>query len=401
MNAHLNRRWADIAAIAMGASAAVTLHLDEETIVRAAELTGDDNPIHLDPAAAREFGQSRQVAHGVILLGAVSRLIGTELPGAGSVWFQNDIEFLAPMYVGDTVTVTVTVRKVSLSTRVVLLDVIAENTSKVVVAQGRAQVRVPAPVLKQDTTMQNHVRVALVTGASHGIGRAVAETLAADGMAVVVGYGSDTAAADACVAAIHAKGGQATAAAADLAVPGGARKLVDAAIASYGHIDVIVHAATPAIVAAPFLETPIDAFRTYFDIYVGAFAELAQLTAPAMKERRFGRLVALLSSAMTEVPAKMAPYVTAKHAAFGLCRALAVELGPWNITVNAVSPSMVVGRRTDELGAAARESMTRKTPLRRLAEAEDVAKAVRFLVGPDGAFVSGANLPVTGGIPSA
>lgn len=249
--------------------------------------------------------------------------------------------------------------------------------------------------------MQNHVRVALVTGASHGVGRAIAETLAASGVAVVVGYGSDHSAAEQCVEGIRAKGGTATAAAADLAVTGGAKKLVDATVAAYGRVDIVVHAATPPIVAAPFMDTSIETFRTYFDIYVSAFAELAQLTAPAMKEARFGRLVTILSSAISEVPARMSPYITAKHAAYGLCRALAVELGPSNITVNAVSPSMVVGRRTDELGAAARESMTRKTPLRRLAEAEDVANAVRFLVGPEGAFVSGANLPVTGGIPTA
>jgi len=397
----MSPRWADLSAIAAGASASATLRLDEDTIARAAEWTGDANPIHVDPAAAREFGQSRTVAHGVILLGAISRLIGSELPGPGSVWFQNDIEFTAPMYAGDTVTVTLTVRQVSLSARVVVLDVVAENASKTVVAQGRARVRVPAPISQQDTTMQNDTRVAVVTGGSQGIGRTVAETLGASGLAIVVGYGSDGEAAASCVAAIREKGGRAEAVAANLTAAGGVQQLVDGALAAFGRIDVIVHAATPPITTAPFLETPIDAFRTYFDMYVGALAHLVQLTAPAMKERRFGRIVTLLSSAIDELPPKLSPYITAKHAALGLCRSLAVELGPANITVNAVSPSMVVGRRTDELGSAARETMTRKTPLRRLAEAQDVANAVEFLVSDEASFVSGANLPVTGGLPSA
>jgi NAD(P)-dependent dehydrogenase (short-subunit alcohol dehydrogenase family) len=120
--------------------------------------------------------------------------------------------------------------------------------------------------------------------------------------------------------------------------------------------------------------------------------------APGMKERRYGRIVAVSSSATAEVPAKFAAYVTAKHALLGLCRAQAVELGPWNITVNTVSPSMLISDFSDEAGLAAREIVARRTPLRRLGDADEVAQAIAFLVSEDAGFVSGANLPVTGGI---
>jgi NAD(P)-dependent dehydrogenase (short-subunit alcohol dehydrogenase family) len=135
-----------------------------------------------------------------------------------------------------------------------------------------------------------------------------------------------------------------------------------------------------------------------FDTYVIALADLARLTAPGMKERRHGRIVAILSSAIAEAPPKLAAYTTAKHAVLGLCRSLAVELGPWDITVNAVSPSLVIGRHADELGAAGREAVARRTPLRRLAESGDVAGSVRFLLSDEAKFISGANLPVTGGL---
>jgi NAD(P)-dependent dehydrogenase (short-subunit alcohol dehydrogenase family) len=117
-----------------------------------------------------------------------------------------------------------------------------------------------------------------------------------------------------------------------------------------------------------------------------------------MKDRQFGRIVGILSSAISEVPTKMAAYITGKQALLGFCRALAVELGPWNISVNTVSPSMIVSEYSDQAGVGAREAMTRKTPLRRLGHADDVARAIVFLVGQDGSFVSGANLPVTGGV---
>jgi 3-oxoacyl-[acyl-carrier protein] reductase len=389
--------WADFDALVLGASAAATVQVDEALVARTAALTGDDNPIHVDAVAARRFGQSRPVAHGVILLGAISKLIGTELPGPGSIWFQNEVEFIAPIYVGDVVTVTVSVARLSHATRIVVLDVDARNADGTVVARGKATVRVPAAIQDEDTPMQVQERVALVTGATGGIGGEIAGALAGSGMRVLVGYHSDATAAAACVARIRACGGAAESAAANLAA-GGAADLVTAAMLAFGRVDAVIHAATPPITYAPFLETPPEVFRNYFESYVNSLAELARLTAPGMKERHHGRIVTILSSALSEVPPKLSAYVTAKHAALGLCRALAVEFGPWNITVNAVSPSMVVGRHTDAVGSAAREIMARKTPLRRLAEASDVAAAVRFLVGPEGGFVSGANIPVTGGI---
>jgi len=389
--------WADFDALAVGASASATLHVDEALVARTAALTGDDNPIHVDAVAARRFGQSRPVAHGVILLGAISKLIGTQLPGPGSIWFQNEVEFLAPIYVGDVVAVKLAVARLSPATRIVVLDVDARNADGAVVARGRATVRVPVAIHHEETSMDVQERVALVTGATGTIGRAVADALAGSGMRVFVGYHSDGAAAAACVEGIRANGGVAESAAADLGA-GGAGSLVTAAMRAFGRVDAVVHAATPPIAYAAFLDTAPEAFHDYFASYVTSLADLARLTAPGMKERQHGRIVTILSSALTEVPPKLSAYVTAKHAALGLCRALAVEFGPWNITVNAVSPSMVVGRHADTVGSAAREIMARKTPLRRLAEAGDVAAAVRFLVGPDGGFVSGANLPVTGGI---
>lgn len=390
--------WADVARLNPGQSATHTLQIDQAMVDRMAQLTGDDNPIHVDPAAAHRFGQSRPTAHGMILMGLLSRIIGTELPGPGSIWYQNDIEFVAPVFAGDTVTLTVTVRHVSLVTRVVVLDVHAIKAGDTVVAKGQARVRVPAPITRQETHMPEQSQVALVTGASGGIGGAIARVLAASGMSVIVGYHGGEAAAAECVKEIRDAGGTVIPARADLLDRNGPQAMVTAGLDAFGRIDAVVHAATPKIVAAPFMDTPVQTFRDYHEAYVCVLAELVRLTAPGMKERRHGRVITLLSSAIAENPPKMAAYVTAKSAALGLCRALAAELGPWNITVNAISPSMVVGQHTDDIGAAAREIMMRKTPLRRLAEADDVARAVRFLIGADASFVSGAHLPVTGGI---
>jgi 3-oxoacyl-[acyl-carrier protein] reductase len=117
-----------------------------------------------------------------------------------------------------------------------------------------------------------------------------------------------------------------------------------------------------------------------------------------MQERRFGRIIAVLSSAMAEMPPKLGAYIASKYALYGLCRSLAIELGPANVTVNCVSPGMMVSEYADRAGLAAREIVMRKTPLRRLGDPADVANVVTFLASDAAAFVSGANVPVTGGI---
>lgn len=372
--------------------------ITDALIQATATLTGDWNPVHVDEAAARELGESRTVAHGVILLGLVSRLIGTQLPGPGSIWFANDVEFVAPVHAGDEVEVHVRVARVSVATNVVVLDMTARRLPDTPVLRGTAKVRVSGIIGQRDHPMEDSEKTALVTGASRGVGRSIAVSLAARGMRVAVNYRTDEAGARDTVAAITDAGGRAAPMAGDVATADGAARLFDQTMSAFGRVDVIVHNATPPIVAKPYLETTSTDLRSYFDTYVLGLHELVIRAAPQMKERKHGRIIAMLSSYTSEMPPKFSAYITGKHALMGFCRALAIELGPFGITVNMVSPSMLIGPKTDELGMAGREILTRKTPLRRLGDAEDVARTVTFLAGNEASFVSGANVPVTGGI---
>src|SRR5437868_6923169 len=146
-------RWADLSRIRAGDEAHAVVRIDAALIQETARLTGDDNPIHVDPEAARLIGQSRPVAHGVILFGVISRLIGTELPGPGSVWFSNEIEFLSPVYDGDEVTMRLTVTQVSVATRVVVMDVSGTSGGSTPVVRGRVKVRVPEIVVNQERSV--------------------------------------------------------------------------------------------------------------------------------------------------------------------------------------------------------------------------------------------------------
>jgi len=391
-------RWARIEDIREGAEAVVRERITETLVQATAEVTGDWNPLHVDASAARELGESRPVGHGIILLGIVSRLIGMQLPGPGSLWFANAVQFLAPVRPGDEVEVRVRVTRVSVATNVVVLEVTAHRLPDTPVLRGTATVRVASPVAHQDRAMKESEQTVLVTGASRGVGRVIAATLATLGMRVAINYRADERGAREAAEAIADAGGVAQAVAGDVATAEGVGRAYDETMRAFGRLDVIVHNATPAIVAKPYLETTAADYRCFFETYVVGLHELVLRAAPQMRERRHGRIIAILSSSTAEVPSKFAAYIAGKQALFGFCRALAVELGPLGITVNMVSPSMLVGPRTDDLGVGGREILARKTPLRRLGSAEDVARTVAFLAGRDASFLSGANIPVTGGI---
>lgn len=113
-----------------------------------ADATGDFNPVHLEQQDALEAGYSRPVAHGLALLGLVSRIIGWELPGPGSVWLDHHTEFLNPVYAGDEVTVTARIASISHATRIVTLDLEGRNGQEVAVMRGRAKVRAPFASLR-------------------------------------------------------------------------------------------------------------------------------------------------------------------------------------------------------------------------------------------------------------
>ena len=381
-----------------GTSASIRHRVTDADLNATAELTGDCNPIHCDIDAARQFGQSRRVAHGVFLLGLISRLIGTRLPGPGSIWFGSEIEFLAPVHTGDEVEAVVSVQHVSQATNVVVLDVKMLRLPDKTVLKGKAKVILPMRASARERPMEFKEMTAVVTGGTRGIGEAIARKLAANGTKVIVNFKQDDARAEQMTSEIGSSGGTVHAIKADISVAGEVQKLYEKSVAMFGKIDVIVNNATPTIRRKSLLETQPEEFTEYFNTYVMGAFELVRLALPGMRERKFGRVINILTSALSEVPPKMGAYITAKSALHGLSRAMAVEFGPWGINVNMVSPSTVIGHHTDDLGVGAQELIARKVPLRRLCEPEEVADLVLFLVSRSSSYIAGANIPVTGGM---
>lgn len=237
--------------------------------------------------------------------------------------------------------------------------------------------------------------VALVTGASRGIGAAVARTLAAQGAAVAVNYHHSEAAAQSIVAEIQAAGGRALAVKADARDRAQVEAMADAVKAELGPIGILVLNASVGFPMKGFLEYPWEAFEAKLLGEMGAAFHGCRAVVPQMLERKGGSIVAITSGLARNPGWGFCAHSAAKAALEGFVRALAFELGPMGIRVNAVAPGLTLTDATAHLPEKHKLAAAEHTPLRRNGEAQDVAEAVAGIL--QAGFVTGATLPVNGG----
>jgi len=242
-------------------------------------------------------------------------------------------------------------------------------------------------------------KVAIVTGASKGIGASIARHLAAAGAAVVVNYASSKAGAERVVADITREGGRAIAVQADVSNPADITRLFDEATRAFGRLDLLVNNAGVYEFAPLEAVTP-EHFHRQFDLNVLAVL-LASQEALKHFDAAGGSIVNISSVVSSLTPPNAAVYSGTKAAVDAVTRSLAKELGPRNIRVNAINPGMVETEGWHAAGFAEsdiRKQVEAQTPLGRLGQPQDVAPAVVFLASPAAAWITGETLTIAGGL---
>lgn len=242
-------------------------------------------------------------------------------------------------------------------------------------------------------------KVAIVTGASKGIGASIARHLAEAGAAVVVNYASSKGEADRVVAEIAAKSGRAVAVQADLARPADIERLFAEARTAFGRLDILVNNAG-IYQFLPLEEITAEHFHRQFDVNVLGLI-LASKEALGYFGPEGGNIINISSSASRLTPPTSSVYSATKGAVDAVTRVLAKELGPRNIRVNALNPGMVETEGVKAAGMAEsdfRKQVEAQTPLGRIGQPQDIATAAVFLASADSAWITGETLLVSGGM---
>jgi len=242
-------------------------------------------------------------------------------------------------------------------------------------------------------------KVALVTGGSRGLGAATAEALADEGADVAISYVASADKAEAVVARLKAKGVRAVAIRSDQADTAAAKPLVDAVMAAFGRLDILVNNAAIAVQGQTIDTIDLDVANLDRQWQVNVLGAVATTRAAAPVISDGGRIIFIGSLLGSRVPfAGVTEYSATKAAVAGYARGAARDLGCRNITVNTVQPGIM----PTDMAASARDKLPDSVmdlhPIRRIATLEEVAATVCFLAGPNGGYITGSTIDIAGGI---
>jgi 3-oxoacyl-[acyl-carrier protein] reductase len=251
-----------------------------------------------------------------------------------------------------------------------------------------------------DLRLERHV--ALVTGSSQGIGKAVASQLAEEGAHVAVTYHQERERADAVVDEIRAKGGMALALNLDIASFESITQVTEAVAKQWGRIDILVNNAIewgPRRIAQapPFEALAPEEWQPLIRANIEGPFRLIQTVVPSMREYKWGRIVNVSSVAAEDGLPGTGWYSTVKASLHGLTRTLAKELGPAGILINAVMPGLTETGRTANIGPEIRRRVEQNSPIRRILDPEDIAHVIVFLCSARNTAITGEILRASGG----
>lgn len=345
---------------------------------------------------------------GLLSVLLLSTSVGVSLPGEPATFLEFSARLPGRLDLNAVHTLRGTVTHRSMATRIIKKELVAarDNNDTRVILQAKVATLVNKPPRQMPALSELAAstggpalkgKVALVTGASRGIGETTAKVLALAGAKVIVNYHRGAEDAQRIVEEITTAGGESVAIAADVTRADDVRQLLQRGIERYGAIDVLVNNAARDYRPIPFLQLTWDEIQRDLDVIAkGAFL-CCQHAIPFMLERGGGKIINISSVATDDPPPDQTKYVMAKSALVGLTRSLSREFAAKNIQVNLVVPSFVETDFVAHIGEGFRNKIAQDTPMRRHASAVEVANAVLFLASSLSSFTTGQKIMVTGG----
>jgi 3-oxoacyl-[acyl-carrier protein] reductase len=245
-------------------------------------------------------------------------------------------------------------------------------------------------------SLANHV--ALVTGSSTGLGKATAFALAKAGAAVAINYQRNQARAEKVFDEFDKQGLRGMLVRGDVSTPEGVAEVGAAVKEKLGDIDILVINATPDQPQMPIEEYTWQHYQTMIDFFIKSPYLLSRQVLPAMKAKRWGRIINISSEVFQRSVGNFSAYVSAKGGQNGFTRSMATELAPFGITINSVAPGWIPVERHENDPADMKEGYRKLIPMGRWGTPEDVAHAVHYFASEEASFITGQTLCVNGGM---
>lgn len=384
--------------IYIGQTAIVEHQITQSDISKFVELSGDDNKLHVNKDFAARTSFHRPVVHGMIGASFISTLIGTKLPGDGSLWFSQTLEFLLPARIGDIITVKGEIIAKNDKERSVEMKVDIINQNRQVITRGKSKIKVVEfeELEKETDEKQDINKVALVLGATGGIGFATCLKLAENGYKIIIHYNRNKQRAEELQRMIG-DNVETILIYADINNEQELINLVSTGQRRLGDITLFVNCASLHIPPIKSMDLSWSDFESQLSINIKTNLCVIETILPTMIKNKYGKIVTIGSLFSDKPNMNLAHYVTAKSALEGFTKSMALELSPFGINVNMVSASMLDTELTSDIPQKTKLLTAAQTPLRRLAKPEDVASAINFLASDDASFLAGEIIRVNGG----
>lgn len=385
--------------IQLGDTSELRRTITREDVEKFVALSGDNNPLHTDLDFASRTDLKEPVVHGMMTGNLISALIGKSLPGPGALWLTQELKFISPVRIGDSLVISARVVTKHKREQIIDLEFNARVEGRGEILRGRGSVKLLHLSKETEASREKPVRRALITGASGDIGKAIAAALAADGFQILAQYHLNEKAARTLQAKLHEMDCVCDLVQCNLEDEDETSRKVQDAIGRFGHIDTFIATAAATVYEADLLRASTHEINRAFRLQFHANRNLICLLAPEMLKQRWGRIIGISTDAAHSVPPRgWMSYILGKSALEVLIRQCAVEFGPSGVTANILSPGMTDTGFIINYSPRAKQIVAQSAPNRRLGKPSDIASAAAFLCGLDADHVNGQTLRINGGL---
>jgi 3-oxoacyl-[acyl-carrier protein] reductase len=385
--------------IKVGQKAEITHLITQLDVDKFIDLTGDDNKLHVDEEYASKTAFKKPVVHGMLGAGFISALIGTKLPGDGALWFAQNLEFLLPVRVGDTITAKAEVTKKIKRMQTIEMTTEIYNQNNQLVTKGTAKVKIveEEKSTPQKDTQKSKKPVALVVGGTGGIGRSACLQLAQDGFDVAIHYHQNKKLAGKIKDQILASGKKAICVGADITDYDQVQHMISSIVRRFENITVLVNCATVPIPNITFANLQWRNITQQLEINLKGSFNILKCLIPLMEQSNYGKIINTITHYVDAPKPELLHYITAKSALHGFTKALAAELAPKGIRINSISPGMTDTDLLANVPEKVKLLTAAQTPLRTIAKPDDVVGAISYLASHKSDYLTGETIRVNGG----